>query len=364
MAQNERPAGANRGPKTDDNHIDNNDPTHTNGSSGAQEHAGNSGAETRRRAAETTGAGGPHDEFTNAAQIVAAFLEQLRPPPWSLTAIIPDDKTTLTVVAHCAQDVADFVDAYNGSRNLYYSVNPIRNPINKKAAKTDISAIEYVLSDLDPADDETSEAAKARYSQALEACELKATGAVDSGNGIQCLWKIGAIPLGEPVVSAPDKKGKTTLIFKPEDQVKINDAEERIGALMERLGAKKGTQNIDRILRLPGTINLPNAKKLKDGRKECLTKLLWFNGAAYDIKAFPLPKPEERKSKKTKAKSGPDHGEWDKLERAINIVRCQTDKRAHTWCGTSSMNAAPGPYLREDPGNATQQGQPHIRSHL
>ena len=258
MARNEDPAGANRGAET--NSPCDNDHIHSNGSGGSQD------------------ANGPCD-----ARIAVAFLEQLRPPPWSLTAIIPDDKTTLTVVAHCAQDVADFVGKYNGSRNLYYSVNPIRNPVNKKAAKTDISAIEYALGDLDPVEGETPEAAKARYQQALETFEFKPTGAVDSGNGIQCLWKIGTISLGEPVTGAPDGKGKTKLIPRPEDQVKIDDAEERIGALMERLGAKKGTQNIDRILRLPGTINLPNAKKLRDGRKECPTKLLWFNGAAYDI---------------------------------------------------------------------------------
>jgi hypothetical protein len=256
-----------------------------------------------------------------AAQIAVAFLERLRPPPWPLTAIIPDDKTTLTIVTHCAQDVVDFVTQYNGSRNLYYSVNPIRNPINKKAAKTDISAIEYALGDLDPVEGETPEAAKARYSQALATFEFKPTGAIDSGNGIQCLWKIEAISLGEPVVSAPDGKGKTKPIFRPEDQVKVDDAEARIGALMERLGAKAGTQNIDRILRLPGTINLPNAKKLREGRKECSTKLLWFNGAAYDIKVFPLPKPGDKKGKgkKAKAKSRPSDrdDEWDQLERAV-----------------------------------------------
>jgi hypothetical protein len=301
MAQNERPAGVNRGPNT---HSEaGNKGAYTNGSDGSQD-PGN-GAD-----------GGP------AAQIAVTFLERLRPPPWSLTAIIPDDKTTLTVVAHCAQDVADFVGAYNGSRNLYYSVNPIRNPVNKKAAKTDISAIEYALGDLDPVEGETPEVAKARYQQTLEAFELKPTGAVDSGNGIQCLWKIGAIPLGEPVVGAPDRKGKTKLIFRPEDQVKIDDAEARIGALMEWLGAKKGTQNIDRIFRLPGTINLPNAKKLKDGRQQCSTKLLWFNGAAYDIGAFPLPKPgaKSRVHCGKQTKSRPDyiaHDAWDRLDRAI-----------------------------------------------
>ena len=56
---------------------------------------------------------------------------------------------------------------------------------------------------------------------------------------------------------------------------------------MVRLGAKPGTQNIDRVLRLPGTINLPNAKKRKAGRVPCRTKLLWFKNTRHPPSAFP-----------------------------------------------------------------------------
>jgi hypothetical protein len=59
--------------------------------------------------------------------------------------------------------------------------------------------------------------------------------------------------------------------------------------MMHRLGAKAGTQNIDRILRLPGTINLPNAKKRKEGRVRCPTKLVDFNDEVYSLDAFSLP---------------------------------------------------------------------------
>jgi hypothetical protein len=60
-------------------------------------------------------------------------------------------------------------------------------------------------------------------------------------------------------------------------------------ARMEALGAKAGTQNVDRVLRLPGTTNLPNEKKIEDGRISCPTRLLRFNGAAYDLDDFPKP---------------------------------------------------------------------------
>src|SRR5262249_55391172 len=66
-----------------------------------------------------------------------------------------------------ADQVEAFVRKHNGKSNLYYSVNPTRTPLNKKAAKTDIAAIEYIPTDLDPHEGETSEAAKARYLKAL-----------------------------------------------------------------------------------------------------------------------------------------------------------------------------------------------------
>jgi hypothetical protein len=201
-----------------------------------------------------------------------------------LTAIVPDGATT-TITAHAMDQVEAFVREHDGKANLYYSVNPTRTAMDKKAAKIDIAAIECVLGDLDPASGETSEAAKAHYlAQFNSSFKPKPTAAVDSGNGIQGLWRLRErIALGEP---AGDK-------FSPEDHAKIDDAEARVAAVMRRLGSKAGTQNIDRILRLPGTTNLPNAKKRREGRTECPTKLLWFNDASYPLDAFPPGEPGE-----------------------------------------------------------------------
>ena len=207
------------------------------------------------------------------------FLQKLRPDgPWLLVAIDPDSGSIVAKTVRSPEAAEAFARKWNGKRNLYYSVNPTRTPLNKKAAKTDIEAIEYALADLDPNDGETSEAAKARYLKVLEHFEPKPTALIDSGNGLQGLWRmLERIALGEL------KNGK----FTRADQDTIADVEVRVAAIMLRLGAKPGTQNIDRILRLPGTINLPNAKKRKEGRTECLAKLLWFNDVSYPLDAFP-----------------------------------------------------------------------------
>jgi Mesyanzhinovviridae DNA primase len=84
-------------------------------------------------------------EHISAANVDVAvdFLRKLRPGgPWVLTAITPDGPTT-TVTASTADEVAAFVRRYNGQRNIYYSANPTRTALSKKAAKTDIAAIEY-----------------------------------------------------------------------------------------------------------------------------------------------------------------------------------------------------------------------------
>jgi hypothetical protein len=142
--------------------------------------------------------------------------------------------------------------------------------------EADIAAVEYLLADLDPADGETPDAAKARYLDQLNGVfEPKPTAIVDSGNGIQCLWR-----LTEPVALPAEEEKRKAIIA---------NAEARSAALMVRLGAKPGTQNIDRILRLPGTTNLPTEAKRERGRVECPTKLISFNGTSYSLDAFPLP---------------------------------------------------------------------------
>ena len=248
--------------------------------------------------------------------IAIDFLQQLRPDgPWVLTAIIPDGPTT-TITAHTPEDVNAFFQKYNTERNIYYSVNRTRGDVSKKAAKTDIAQIDFLLADLDPKDGEKSEDAKTRYAARLKAYKYSPTAVVDSGNGLQCLWRLAKPIILGPPVAVTDNTGKTKLEFSPEDQAKIKDVEARTAAIMEQsLDATAGTQNIDRILRLPGTINLPNAKKRKDGRVPCQTKLIAFDGVSYSLKLF-LPGTPDDGGQHARQEQ-PDEDSGDKLARII-----------------------------------------------
>jgi hypothetical protein len=237
------------------------------------------------------------------------FLEQLRAGgPWLLLSFNPEKGRPDAVdTVYDANGIRNFIAPRFGRRNLYYSLNPTRTAMDKKPKKTDIAKIEYLHGDLDankniqerPAD------AKARYRETLKSFEPSPTALIDSGNGFNSLWKLAEpIELGEPVwvtVTVKGKDGKERqeqeLQYTEEDQLKIDAAEGRSKAMMELLGCEDtSTFNFDRILRLPGTINLPTKKKKADGKVECPASLIKFNGAAYKLDDFPEPPPAPKPS--------------------------------------------------------------------
>ena len=102
---------------------------------------------------------------------------------------------------------------------------------------------------------------------------------------------------------------------------------------MRRLGSKAGTQNIDRILRLPGTTNLPNAKKRKEGRVACQTRLLWFDDVSYPLDAFPKEEPGKKKPGKKK----PAGRQADALAQAISESVPKGERSEAVWFVINEM---------------------------
>ena len=140
--------------------------------------------------------------------------------------------------------------------------------MQSKPRKSDIARVEYLHVDADPNDDESPDQFKARLRPKIEAFPQQPTFVVDSGNGIQLLWRLRpAVKIGG-------------------DEV-IKDIEARNYALALAFGADPSTRNIDRIFRLPGTTNYPNGKKREIGRVACKAKLIKYKNVAYPLSAFP-----------------------------------------------------------------------------
>ena len=210
-----------------------------------------------------------------------------------LTAIPTLATETCTTLVECE----GFITRHqNRQRNIYYSVNPTRRPMDKKAAKGDIAAAEFVWADCDPRDDERPRAAKKRYRATLDA--LLGAGQIpppsfeiDSGNGFQFLWRLTssvAFPAGIEKVEAVNK------------------------GIMEAVGCEDtSTFNADRILRVPGSTNFPSERKVELGRVECSARSLASNDGAWDLSAFPKAATEGPRRGKREA------ADIDELERTI-----------------------------------------------
>jgi hypothetical protein len=203
-----------------------------------------------------------------------SFLKRLRPGgPWVLTGIVPDGPT-VTTTARTETEVAAFIEQHNGRRNLYYSANPTRTSLTTKAKKADIAAVEFLFADCDPREGETPDECKNRILATRRTSALpNPTFVIDSGNGLQLIWRL-AEPIVLPLANDPAWEGE------------VAAGEARNKALLMTLGATPETRNIDRILRLPGTTNLPNEAKRKKGREQCEAKLIVSNDVSHPLDAF------------------------------------------------------------------------------
>jgi len=203
------------------------------------------------------------------------FLTKVYPNgPWVLTAIRTDRKAieTKTFYPVQEQELLSWLKSYNGDRNLYWSVNPPTRDLSKKAEREDIKEVAYLHVDIDPRAGEDLEAERVRcadlFGPKLPTGVPEPTAIIFSGGGYQGFWKLETpIPVNGELALAEDAK--------------------RWNQQLEILFGGDNCHNIDRIMRLPGTINVPDAKKIKKGRKPELAKLVsWAPEAIYPLTKF------------------------------------------------------------------------------
>lgn len=217
----------------------------------------------------------PSDDPKPDSLAALAFLERMYPDgPWALTAIQTDRKAIETVTFYPKDSEAceRWIESYNGTRNIYFHVNPVRYAVQKKAERGDIASVCYLHVDIDPRPDLPLDEERKRCLKLLTTDRPKGvpepTVIVFSGGGYQAFFRLEApLPVNGEVGLAEDAK--------------------RYNQQLELLFDADNCHNIDRLMRLPGTINVPDPKKLKKGRKKELAKILQFKDElVYPIKSF------------------------------------------------------------------------------
>lgn len=207
--------------------------------------------------------------------------------PRQLVSIVPDG----AIASKCLwpQNPAEIRDWLRrevaAGRNVYFHVNQPGWALDKRAEKKDIRTVRALHVDIDPEACESPEEAKERARAALAKHEPPPSVIIDSGNGLQGFWL-----LEEPI----------TLDGTQEQWEKV---EAYNIALAKAVGADH-CHNIDRIMRLPGTINVPNKKKRAKGRTPVPATLAEASWTLYPLSSF-TPAPQMQQAGSTSARRGP-----------------------------------------------------------
>lgn len=188
---------------------------------------------------------------------------------WQLTAIVPDGKiTTVTFRSDQAKEARAWIDERQGRENLYFTVNPLIRAMNVKAKKEHIRGMAALHVDIDPRPGEELAPERARALKLLQEFKPKPTVIIDSGGGYQGFWLL-------------DEEQRTD---GNEDRAVELEA---YNLQLEVLTQADACHNIDRIMRLPGTVNVPNAKKRKKGREPALASVVEVDwDRTYSLKDF------------------------------------------------------------------------------
>ncbi|TNF15448.1 MAG: AAA family ATPase [Rhodobacteraceae bacterium] len=193
----------------------------------------------------------PSGQAQDAAEQAVQFLKHLDASGWhNLAAIDPNGGAPISksFAPGSWAEIAEWVSHWSGQRNLYYTVNEVREGFgNAKPGKSDIANVRALFVDLDPHPAGELEAERARIKSALEGAPVLFGEIVDSGRGYQAL-------------AIFTEKRRAT------DETR-EWAEQYGRGLCVALGGD-AVQNVDRLLRLPGPLNIPTPDKRAKGYVE------------------------------------------------------------------------------------------------
>lgn len=203
------------------------------------------------------------------------FLQRFHPGRLVVVTGISLDKKSIPTETFGPDDRAKFLEWVAACAaipaNLYFSVGEPMSAATKKMERTDIRAVHYLHVDIDPRAGEDHAAERERILALLRNPPggLPApTLIVFSGGGYQAYWQLAEpLPVDGSLEVAEDLK--------------------RYNLQLERILGGDNCHDISRIMRIPGTVNVPDAKKTKKGRTEALAALVeWHADRVYPIAQF------------------------------------------------------------------------------
>lgn len=192
------------------------------------------------------------------------FLRRFAPAgPWVLTAIQVDRKGIETRTFGPDDEAAAraWLEDQGSTRNVYFMVNPPLRPLSKKAEREDVRELAWLHVDLDPRAGEDIDAERRRILAKLQdppGDVPPPTAVVFSGGGYQGFWRLAQpLPIGGDLDAAEEAK--------------------RYNLAVELAFGADACHNVDRIMRLPGTLNRPNERKKKKGQEIALAAVVEFH---------------------------------------------------------------------------------------
>tara|TARA_R110002167_G_scaffold93122_1_gene249754 strand:+ start:8554 stop:10968 length:2415 start_codon:yes stop_codon:yes gene_type:complete len=259
--------------------------------------------------------------MTHNPATAVAFLQNMHPHDLWLISAFPVDRTstkysnrTATFQAGEEKQLVEFLEAHSGgSHNIYFSVNPPVGPMTKKAQRVDIERMTFLHVDLDPSAGEPvaieRERILAQVTTNLPDGVPPPTMIVDSGGGYWAFWRL-------------------------EDAFDIEGSSERYeeaklwNLQLELLFGADSCHNVDRIARLPGTVNYPDAKKASKGRTARLSTVFESNRSSFKLSEF-------TKAPQVQAASGFSSGKTvtisENVQRVMDLAK-ELPASVPNWC--------------------------------
>lgn len=172
----------------------------------------------------------------------------------------------------------------NNRLDTYWSINLPRVAINKKPKKRDIGTIRVVFVDLDPDKEKPVDEERARIAAETADDAFAAKGLplptvrIYSGGGAWLFWLL-AEPITVPEWANPNDA--------PDIVRRVDGIGRRIASLFPH---GDSCFNIDRIARLPGTVNWASLNPKKPGRNDALASVDFIDTSRrYRLEDFPEP---------------------------------------------------------------------------